>query len=230
MTAAEYKARQELRRKRSDQSIIYNPEWSPEGSRNRYRWVEHPEDGLRFVGNVDEITNEGASYTNMPYFDRALVEHTGWFLDDDDYQAETAWGVVYQLPGKNGESRYIPGMVTSLEVDRKKRDTRNGGAILDFHSVTTDIREAIRWADRMAQYYAEDEREYQAKERVKIRLEEIEEEIQSLRSEYRALRAEVRSNWDTLRPLKEVRKLLKRTKDQMQERKKELYEERKELL
>jgi protein-L-isoaspartate O-methyltransferase len=131
-----------------DTAILYNPEWKPEKhSGQRYRFVEHPHDGLRFVGDVQDIRMPGSG--NLPYIDRAMVDHNGWYVDN--YQDETVCGRVYQLPARGGKWQYVPAI----------SDPWNDGAILDFHSVTDDIKDAIRWADSMAETYAEDEREYQ---------------------------------------------------------------------
>lgn len=167
--------------KRASKSISYNAEWTPDGTREKYRWVEYPEDGLRFVGKVHEIGAKG--YRRHDPDLRQMINHTGWFINS--FQEETVCGLVYQLPARNGESVYVPAVSDYCGSD---------GAILDFHSTTSDLADAIRRADGMAEAYAEREREYQAKEDTKIRIEEIEEEIKTERSDLLTLVRELRAN------------------------------------
>ena len=130
--------------------ITFNPEWTPEHSRDRYRWVENVSDGLRHVGASHDLVR---------------LRHTGWFVNE--FQDETVHGEVYQMPARGGVARYVPAV----------NDPDNDDcAVLDFHSVTDDKEEAARWADQMAENYAEREREYQAEERARIEQEEAEEE------------------------------------------------------
>ena len=167
-------------------AIQYNPEWTPDCDKSeRWRRVEYPHDGLRFIGKVYEIRCDGKG--NLPYIDHSPVNHTGWFMDD--YQEETAWGEVYQLPGRDGKPVFIPGLCTS-------NDDRNGndGAVLDFHNTTDDLHSAIRWADAMAHQYAESEREYRRTENIKLRIDEIESEIQAQRHDLRLLAGSIREH------------------------------------
>lgn len=194
--------------------IEYNREWTPERDKDamrwgrnpeRYRFVEHPKSnypsvsggqwGLRFIGKVSEIRMSGDG--NLPYFDHALVDHNGWFIDN--FQDETISGEVYQLPARDGKNQYVPAI----------GDENNDGATLDFHSVTDDIREAIRDADRMAERYAEDEREYRAKEDAKQRIEDIDEEIKTARADLLTLIRELRANCDKLTGLASIRAVIR---------------------
>lgn len=170
--------------------------WTPV---DRYRWIEHPTDGLRFVGKVHEIRMTGDG--NLPYIDHDLVNHYGWFLDEE-FQDETAWGEVYQLPctGMNPGWRYVPAVNNSFG---------NDGALIDFHSVTNDIREAVRDADSMAERYAEDEREYQRKSRATDRIEEIQDEIKAEYDAFRVLAKEIRANCDKLTGLTAIQTLIR---------------------
>lgn len=189
--------------KRVGASVSYNSEYSPtDNPRNsdRYRWVEHPSDGLRFVGKADEVRGSGDG--NLPYFDRSLVDHNGWYMNS--FQDELAWGEVYQLPSRNGESLYVPAICTSND-DRDGND----GAILDFHSITGDLKEAIRWSDSMAESYAGHEREYQARESAKSRIEEINEEIKTAYADFKGLAKELRANCDKLTGMDRLRAMIK---------------------
>ena len=200
-------------------SIGYNQEWEPEWNKSdRYRWVEHPNTGLRFVGKVHAIRMDGTG--NQPYIDRSIVDHTGWYMDDFHDSSETAWGVVYQLPGRGGKPRYIPGI-----CDYMNDKSGNDCAILDFRSITDDIREAIRWADGMAESYAESEREYQEKQRREDRVEEIKEELGQNRDELRELARTCREHCSTISGIGPVRKAVE---DQIFRIKKEIQKLRKE--
>lgn len=120
------------------------------------RWFENPESkGLRLVGLAHEIGEAGHSHC------RDAVEHTGWYLDSAGC-GETVAGVVYQLPGKDGKARYLAGYadpwnpgtaMLSLDIiegERKDSDWESDPA----------LRDAARYADRIAESMAEETREY----------------------------------------------------------------------
>lgn len=129
--------------------IYYNPE------HNGRRCVENAGNGLRFVGYVDDIL------TN--------IRHTGWFVDN--FQEETARGVVYQLPARNGAKQYIAGY--QLPCD----DTC---VCLSF-DITDDKTTAAMWADSMTELMAEEEREYDAKFQAEQQIEQACDEIADAR-------------------------------------------------
>lgn len=181
-------------------SIEYNKAWTPEGTRDSWRWVEYPSvggfgvnGGLRLVGKVHEIRGSGDG--NLPYFDYALVDHTGWFCDPY-HDGETVHGVVFQMPARNGESVYIPAISDQCG---------NDGNVMDFHRTTSDLKDAIRYADRMAESYAEREREYQAKELATMKIEELAEEIRTERADLLTLVRELRANCDKLTGMNALR-------------------------
>lgn len=191
-------------KRRLKEGIIYNSEhvptktvWGkevPDPNGNRYRWVEHPGSGLRFVGKAHDIRGSGDG--NIPYFDRALIDHTGWFTDV--FHDEKVAGEVYQLPTHDGKSMYIPAV----------EDPCNDGALLDFHSITDDLHDAIRWADSMAERYADDAREYSAKDTAEQRIESINEELKTDRQSIKALTAELKQT-KGINPKGEVCKALR---------------------
>lgn len=151
--------------------IVYNPEYIPESQKHtynpdKYRWVENVSDGLRKVGNADDVIRLG---------------HTGWFVDN--FQDETVRGEVYQLPSRGVECQYVPAVNDPWNKDC---------ACVDFSSITNDKEDCARWADSMAERWAESEREFQAKEQARIRLEEIEDEIKQLYADYRQTVKELR--------------------------------------
>lgn len=122
--------------------------------------TESPESfGLRHVGDVtpefrywDSLwrRNDQIGWTTEP--------HGDYFRDGTGL----VWGVVYQLPARNGRSRYVPGFQFG-GVD--------GGPTLDFSSIhesadggpdSKAARDAARDADEQARIAAEREREYQS--------------------------------------------------------------------
>jgi hypothetical protein len=168
---------------RTGKHIEYNLEFTAEGSRDRYRWVENVSDGLRFVGESDKIIR---------------LNHTGWY--SDNFQDETIHGEVYQLPAREGKPQYVPAV----------NDPNNDNcACVDFSSVTDDKEDAARWADSMAEHWAEREREYQAKEDHKQRLQDIAEEIKTLYADFRRISREIRANCDKVRGIAVVGELVR---------------------
>lgn len=136
-----------------------NPRFSAYGS-DQMCWIEDPAAmGLRLVGLAHEVSPAGYAYS------RNAVEHTGWFLSEDNWTGETVAGVVYQLPGKNGRARYVVGYADPYN---------DGPACLDLGNVIEGerkdsdwepdlvLREATIMADYYAEKMAEEEREYQA--------------------------------------------------------------------
>lgn len=151
-----YKSLQAARKRRS-RSISYNQEFVPEGSPyERYRWVENITSGLRFRGKVHEIKVDGYS--------QPIIKHKGWYLDE--FQDETCWGIVVQLPARRDHKpRFVPGYQLSYDEE--------DSAVLDFHSMTEDLTQAIRNADSMARILSEQEREYQRKERIRSEIYDL---------------------------------------------------------
>lgn len=117
------------------------------------RWIEKPESkGLRFIGLAHDVAPR-------------LVEHKGWYTDE--FQNETVSGVVYQLTGKDGVSRYLSGYADPYNCDKNGR----GPALLSLEIFAdTDSDEAKRDAagnaDHIAKRFAEEERAYQESNRL----------------------------------------------------------------
>jgi hypothetical protein len=161
-------------RKTDPKAINYGPEWTPDGTRDRYRWIENASRGLRIVGAVHDICRREHWRT---------VKHMGWFLDPFG-DGETVHGAVLQIPARNGVVQYVPAIADPYDQDCY---------CCDFRSVTDDLRDAVRWADDMAESYAEREREYQLNESAKLRAEELREEATTLRAKHRAIVADMRA-------------------------------------
>lgn len=131
----------------------------------RLAYIDKPESfGLRHVGNV-----EAESHGGRDTFSRR--DSCGWYTDPhgDVFRDGTGlvWGVVYQLPARDGCARFVAGY---------QFGGQDGGPCLDLGNVYTsesmrgeecapqdhdDARDAARAADSMAERAAEQEREYQ---------------------------------------------------------------------
>lgn len=125
----------------------------------RVFWCERPDAYLRRVGFADEVAKrEGFSRS---------IDHKGWFLDSD-FQDEVARGVVFQLPAKDGKTRFMYGVA----------DPHNDRPAILAHEVAGDIRDAAIWADQLAERYAEDERDYREASNARMRHDSIADDIQ----------------------------------------------------
>lgn len=130
----------------------YGPKFEALGE-SHMRWMENPEAaGLRLVGFADELSRH--------------IDHTGWFTDRD-FQDETARGIVYRLPARNGDSVFVYGYA----------DPCNDGPACLCFDITGDKLEAACWADGIAELMAEQESEYQEAWRAGRSYEEAEESI-----------------------------------------------------
>lgn len=148
--------------------------------------IEHPEThGFRLVGEVQSEPRSG------DYFN-TRGGHGGWFTDPHgDYSDKSGWGlcwgVVYQLPGRKGVSRFVAGYEfgdtcggPTLDLSRVYSETRDG----DWgYCAPTDLdaaREAARAANGMAEAAADKERAYQCASNAGFRWAEKGEEIREL--------------------------------------------------
>ncbi len=150
------------------------------------RWIENPRAaGLRFVGYADEL---------------AGLRYTGHYSDDS--QSETIRGVVFQIAGKDGKARFVPGYDNAING---KADS-NGPCAVCFEEVFEgegDVRadsdhygahrDCARRADQLAEWLAEDERDYQEAASAGLRYHELADDIASTRKEALALLAERRA-------------------------------------
>lgn len=146
----------------------------------RIAYVDSPEaNGFRFVGRV--VPQERA---------RSLWDtsgDTGWYTDPyGDHSRDgwgLCWGVVYQLPGRNGESRFVAGY---------QFGSFDGGPTLDCGTIYTDrdsgdatshaaAQEAAHAADELARIAADRERDYQRAWCAGMRFKDLGEEVATLR-------------------------------------------------
>ena len=111
---------------------------------SEFRWHESPTDHFRLVGFADEIA-------------RRTVKHKGWYVDDGFN--DTTRGIVFRLPNNRG---FVAGCT----------DPHNDGpCILEIESIEDEIGAALR-ADRIAQLYAEECKEDEAKFEAELKAEE----------------------------------------------------------
>jgi len=96
-------------------------------------WEHKGEVPLRFVGYADEL-------------DRS-IRHDGWY--SDAHQEATLRGMVYRLPARDGEDRYLSGYEES-----------DSGSVVLYLDIQTDETDAARFSDRVAERLADDSREY----------------------------------------------------------------------
>lgn len=169
--------------------------------------------GLRLVGEI-----EPESYGDRDCWSRR--DSCGWYTDPhgDVFKDGTGlcWGVVYQLPGRNGASRFVAGYQMGGSDEGPTLDLRRVYVepAAEYVPTTTDrfglvtggywdwisdrremgaAREAARAADEMARIAAEEEREYNEAWRAGYEWSELGEEIAETRREILQALAERRA-------------------------------------
>lgn len=153
--------------KKKVKAIEYNPAHKAHGYEN-VRWIENVSEGLRCVGFADKL---------------AGIDHNGWFTDDDG-MGEVLRGIVYQLPARNGAEAFVYGYADPHNDDC---------ALLCFGDIASDKEQAARDADRFAELFAEDERDYQRAWSAGRRYEDLDVEIRDMRKEALAIGTEMRT-------------------------------------
>ncbi len=121
--------------------------------------------GLRLVGEVSPETRRDIWHNRS--------DKTGWYTDPygDVFKDGTGlcWGVVYQLPARDGKARFVAGYIfggcsddlPTVDFGRiYEEDARDGHN--DSPQDYDAARDAARAADSMANHAAEEEREYQS--------------------------------------------------------------------
>lgn len=157
-----------------------NPAFNVRSFRN-VRWIENPRAaGLRFVGYADKLAN---------------LRHSGYFSDDE--QSETIRGVVFQMASRDGTMRIVPGYDNGLNGAADD----NGPCAICFEETFEakwgehydTERECAERADDLAQWVAEDEREYREANSAGVRYSELGDDIKQARQQALALLAERRA-------------------------------------
>lgn len=167
--------------------------------REGLRWADDPRAvGLRFVGFADDIAGRA-------------IEHRGWYTDCDGC-GEVLRGAVYQLPGRNGRTRYLAAYREGSEGKRGWTDMGYDGAaaiacreIFEAERGDSDAyyhyrgdapeaaREAARRADSIAETVARDQREYNEAWQAARRWSDLADDIAELRAQARQLVADMRA-------------------------------------
>lgn len=161
--------------------------WKIKGSSTELRYVENLTGYFRNVEKASDIIR---------------MDHTGWYVDN--FQDSTCHGIVVQLPARNGKPVYLYGVTDPWN--------KNTGMIAWRQSEwTDDKKEAARWADSQAEYYAEFCREDEARESAKAEIEEAKKRIKEIRIDRKAIMADVRQS-GLLRP-----KICEAVRSQVQE-------------
>lgn len=125
--------------------------------------------------------HEWPAFRRVGYADEIVrLRHRGWFVSDST-QDEVARGEVYRLP----HGRFIAAVADPFN---------DGPAMLYLGEVFTDETEAARTADSIAETYAEEVREHDAKENERMREEE------------EAREAQARAEWEARDVVTEVRR------------------------
>lgn len=155
---------------KDSKAITYGPALKTKDAHGfvNVRWVENVSDGLRRVGFADEINR---------------MRHRGWFTDDDGDRDEVFRGSVYRLPARDGMPQFVYGYDDPCNDDC---------ALLSFDPVA-DEKEAARYADDVAESFAEAERDYHRASDAGRRFEELDVEIKGMRKEALAIAAEMRA-------------------------------------
>jgi hypothetical protein len=178
--------------------------------RERLAYIENPASvGLRFVGVVQtEPGGRNGYFTGKG--------DNGWFTDPygDVFKDGTGlcWGVVYQLPARDGKARFVAGyqfggtdngptldLATIYESDSMRGDEC---APVDHD----DARDAARIADQMAEHAAETEREYQTAHAAGSRYAETRVELAEVRRSILAAIAAFKAHCTALQGLPDVLK------------------------
>ena len=141
----------------------------PNGRRNSdadefTTWVEP---SLRFKGKAHDLIRLG---------------HRGWYVDS--MMSDIVYGVVYRLPAKRGEERYLAGYVYSYDT---------GCVSLDVTQVYDSERDAAYASEELARIAAERSREADERSREADEEYQNEQEKEEAREHRSALRARMRS-------------------------------------
>jgi len=181
------------------------PAVSWQDDKRQLAYVENPANaGLRYVGRVEADTPRGNIWDNL--------DSSGW----DTFRDGTGlcYGVVYQLPARNGIAQFVAGYQFG-GVD--------GGPILDLGTIYEEpaawwepirqeahgtyggywnyqdnpldmdaARDAARAADSMAKHAAEEERDYQTAWAAGSRYADESNDLQTIRAEIRGILQERR--------------------------------------
>lgn len=127
--------------------------------------------GLRFVGASHSILSR--------------LRHRGWYTDS--FQSESCFGIVYRLPNGRG---FLAGYTDPWNSNKDG----SGPHSLDWTCSYATPEEAARAGDSMAERYAEECREDDAKQQAEAAIEQEREDIKTARERFRHLAAGIRES------------------------------------
>lgn len=144
------------------------PSWKPAGMSTELRVCDNLTGYFRNVTEADELVR---------------LNHKGWYVDSN--YDETTKGIVVQLPARDGKPVYLHGCTDPWNANM---------ALIAWRECewTEDKEEAARWADSVAESYAEMLREDHAKEEAKHEIEQARERIEEIRITTRLLTREIK--------------------------------------
>jgi len=153
------------------------PEWggkhihyNPADAKTGQRWIENAVPALR----VDNFTERHA--------DNPRGHVTGYYVDG--FQNDTTTPAVVQLPGRNGQPQYFPAC----------SDPWNANCyMVDFTSGTEDAHDARQGAHHLAERYAEECRDFCAKDAAEHQIAEAREAITAAREKHSAIVREMQT-------------------------------------
>lgn len=159
--------------------------------------------GLRHVGDVVAESYGGRDCWNKR-------DHGGWYTDPygDVFKdgSGLCWGVVYQLPGRNGKARFVAGYEfggtdggPTLDLSKVYESDPSESGVYDTDARDlTAARDAARHADALAKYAAKEERDYQTAWQAGSRWAELGDEVADARKAALAILRERRAvMWST---------------------------------
>lgn len=152
------------------------------GTSRRVRWCERPDSYFRPMGFCDEVIQAETGF-------RPRDMGEGWYCSPDNETGEVARGVVYRLPHGRG---FVAGIADPCN---------DGPAMLAIcEAPESSAANAARYADQLAEWYAEAERRYEegwrdgqtAREAWRDALGEALAHVQAARTMRRAARVALR--------------------------------------
>lgn len=161
--------------------------WNP--NKPGFAYVEKPESvGLRLVGRV------AADFSRDAWDDSGRCK---WITRPYGETFDMAQGLVWQLPGRKGESLFVAGYAQeesegyTIDFGRIFREAYHGDYYVGSRDLVAAI-EAARHADSMAEKFAEEEREYQTAWQAGTLYADKSEEVATLRGKIMAILKERR--------------------------------------
>lgn len=150
--------------------------------------------GCRIVENVTGTRTAGLRLACENATAKVSRDATGYYVDND--YGEATHGAVLQLPSRNGTLLLVPAAADPWNPGMYLADfgnVRREDAPRDDWDRDATLRDAMRAADSLAERYAEDRRDGDARFRAESDIANAREEIADCRVRLRALAAELRT-------------------------------------